>query len=45
MIKQLIKKVLKKFLYEIKKIKEINVLIFNSKNKNNFEEYYEVCKR
>lgn len=45
MIKQLIKKVLKKFSYEIKRIKKINLLIFNLKNKNNFDEYYEICKK
>ena len=45
MIKQSIKKILKKFSYEIKKIKKINPLIFNLKKQNNFEEYYEICKR
>ena len=45
MIKNSIKKVLKKFSYEIKKIKEINILIFNSNKKNNFEEYYQICKK
>tara|TARA_B100001057_G_scaffold499529_1_gene610586 strand:- start:81 stop:854 length:774 start_codon:yes stop_codon:yes gene_type:complete len=44
MIKQSIKIILKKLSYEIKKIKKINPLIFNLKNKNNFEEYYEICK-
>lgn len=44
MIKQSIKKILKNFSYEIKKIKKKNPLLFNLKNKNNFEEYYEICK-
>ena len=45
MIKNLIKKILEKFSYEIKKIKKINILLFNSKEINNFEEYYQICKK
>ena len=45
MIKNLIKKILEKFSYEIKKIKKNNILLFNSKETNNFEEYYQICRK
>lgn len=45
MIKQSIKKLLKKFSYEIRKIKKINLLLFNSNKINNFEKYYQICKK
>ena len=45
MFKQSIKKILKKFSYEIKKIKKINILTFNSKYKNVFEQYYKICNK
>ena len=45
MIKQSIKKLLKLFSYEIKKIHKLNNLTFNSKQKNNFEYYYKLCEK
>ena len=45
MIKQSIKKLLKLFSYEIKKIHKSNNLTFNSEQKNNFELYYKLCEK
>ena len=45
MIKQSIKKLLKLFSYEIKKIHKLNILTFNSKQKNNFGYYYKLCEK
>ena len=45
MIKNSIKKILKKFSYEIKKIKKINILLFNSNEINHFDKYYQICKK
>ena len=45
MIKQSIKKLLKLFSYEIKKIHKSNNLTFNSEQKNNFEYFYKLCEK
>ena len=44
MFKQSIKKLLKLFSFEIKRIHKLNDLTFNSKEKNNFEYYYKLCE-
>ena len=45
MIKQSIKKILNLFSYEIKKIKKLNVLTFNSNQNEKFEEYFRICSQ
>ena len=45
MIKQSIKKILNLFSYEIKKIKKLNILTFNSNQNQRFEEYFKVCSQ
>ncbi len=43
MIKNIIKKILNFFSYEIKKIHNINVLDFDTSRSNSFEKYYNMC--